>query len=43
MSFIKWVGGKSKLIDKFIYKIPDEGETYYEPFIGSASVLIKVL
>lgn len=43
MSIIKWVGGKSKLIDKFIDKIPNKGNIYYEPFIGSASVLIKVL
>lgn len=42
MSFIKWVGGKSKLIDKITPKI-SEGETYYEPFLGSGSVLFYVL
>lgn len=43
MSFLKWVGGKSKVLTKFIDKIPNEGETYYEPFLGSGAVLIEVL
>lgn len=43
MSIVKWVGGKSKILNKFIDEIPDNGNTYYEPFVGSASVLIKVL
>ena len=43
MSIVKWVGGKSKILNKFIDEIPDTGNIYYEPFIGSASVLIKVL
>lgn len=49
MSFLKWVGGKSKLlnninkrIDKYIEKHPN-GSMYYEPFLGSGSVLINVL
>lgn len=43
MSIVKLVGGKSKILNKFIDEIPDTGNIYYEPFIGSASVLIKVL
>lgn len=41
--FIKWVGGKSRLIDKIISKIPTDKTIYCEPFIGSGSVLFAVL
>jgi DNA adenine methylase len=40
---IKWVGGKTQIIEKIIQKIPDEINDYYEPFIGGGSVLLKVL
>ena len=45
MSFIKWVGGKSKLIPQIQPKIISypNVENYLEPFLGSASVLISLL
>ena len=33
-SFVKWAGGKRQIIDKLKQYIPDEFNTYYEPFVG---------
>jgi len=41
--FLKWVGGKTQIIDKIIAKIPNEMENYHESFIGGGSVLLAVL
>lgn len=35
---IKWSGGKSDEIAKFLHHIPEEYDTYIEPFIGGGSV-----
>lgn len=44
MSFIKWVGGKSKLLNSIIPKIESQTfQIYLEPFIGSGAVLIHLL
>ena len=45
MSFIKWVGGKSKLLYMIYPKIISypNTTTYLEPFLGSGSVLINLL
>ena len=45
MSFIKWVGGKTKLADQIIKIFPQnlKNYIYIEPFLGSGSVLIKFL
>ena len=32
-TFIKWQGNKSKHLNKFIQYVPDEYNTYIEPFI----------
>ncbi|NJK70613.1 MAG: DNA adenine methylase [Richelia sp. CSU_2_1] len=37
-SFLKWVGGKSKLIEQYQPYFPQQFETYYEPFLGGGSV-----
>ena len=39
---IKWVGGKSQLTQKIREMLPDKFETYYEPFLGGAAVLLDL-
>lgn len=39
---IKWSGSKRSQAVKIVEKIPDEVETYYEPFCGGASVFIRL-
>jgi len=41
--FIKYVGGKSDILDHFIDYFPKNIDTYYEPFLGGGSVLFRLL
>lgn len=41
--FLKWVGGKTQMIDKIVSKIPTEMENYHELFLGGGSVLLAML
>jgi DNA adenine methylase len=41
--FIKWVGGKTQIMDDIIKKIPNEMNNYHEIFLGGGSVLLAVL
>ncbi|WP_147613512.1 DNA adenine methylase [Treponema pectinovorum] len=41
--FIKWVGGKSQLLDKIREKYPSKIEKYCEPFVGGGAVLFDIL
>lgn len=41
--FLKWVGGKTQIIDKIISKVPEYMNNYHELFLGGGSVLFAVL
>lgn len=40
--FIKWAGGKSRLVDFIIAKLPLHINTYYEPMVGGGAVLFEL-
>lgn len=41
--FLKWVGGKSQIIENVIELFPTSFNNYYEPFLGGGSVLLALL
>ena len=41
--FIKWVGGKTQILDDTLSLFPTTIENYHEPFVGGGSVLLNVL
>jgi DNA adenine methylase len=42
-SVVKWVGGKTQIINPILDDFPTTMENYHEPFLGGASVLIGFL
>jgi DNA adenine methylase len=40
--FLKWVGGKTQLLDAILRILPEETETYYEPFVGGGAVFFAL-
>ena len=41
--FLKWVGGKTQLLDEISKYYPEKIEKYCEPFVGGGAVLFDVL
>ena len=41
--FLKWVGGKTQIIDTILEMVPVTMKNYHEPFVGGGSVLLAVL
>lgn len=41
--FIKWVGGKSQLLEEIREKYPSKIEKYCEPFVGGGAILFDIL
>lgn len=39
---VKWVGGKRQVMNEIIKHVPNDFNTYYEPFIGGAAVLFEI-
>ena len=40
---LKWVGGKTQILDKLMENFPSEMNNYHEIFLGGGSVLLSVL
>ena len=41
--FLKWVGGKTQILENILKKLPVSFNNYYEPFLGGGSVLLALL
>ena len=40
---LKWVGGKSQILEEVLAQFPTEMQDYHEPFVGGGSVLLGLL
>lgn len=41
--FLKWVGGKTQILETVLSRFPSKIENYHEPFLGGGSVLLGLL
>src|SRR3989344_4472740 len=42
-AFIKWAGGKKRLIEQFKPLFPKEAERYFEPFVGGGAIAFYII
>jgi len=40
---LKWVGGKTQILEEVLSRFPQEMREYHEPFVGGGSVLLEFL
>jgi DNA adenine methylase len=40
--FLKWVGGKGRLLDQLLAHVPASWETYHEPFLGGGAMFFRL-
>ncbi len=40
--FLKWVGGKRALLGELMARLPQQMETYYEPFLGGGALFFEL-
>lgn len=40
--FVKWVGGKNKLLPELLARVPTEFNTYHEPFVGGGALFFSL-
>ncbi len=40
---LKWAGGKRRLVERIVERLPPRIDTYYEPFVGGAAVFFELV
>ena len=40
--FLKWAGGKTQLLEELLISMPDQYNTYIEPFIGGGALFFAL-
>ena len=40
--FVKWAGGKRQIMNELLKYVPEEYNTYYEPFVGGGALLFEL-
>lgn len=40
--FVKWAGGKTRVLQRLLYHVPEESSHYYEPFLGGGALFFAL-